>query len=71
MSNNAKVLRRCKDYIEAEALRTRLDAEGILAVVNGEWVVTALSYVGTAMGGVRLEVAMEHSGTYGDARLPE
>ncbi len=54
------MLRRCYDYVEAEALRTRLDAAGILAVINNAEAHLAFSYVGAgALGGVRLEVAPE------------
>ncbi|NND97186.1 MAG: DUF2007 domain-containing protein [Pirellulaceae bacterium] len=44
---------------QAEILRTRLDAEGILAVINGGEVATMLSHIGTAVAKVRLEVAPE------------
>lgn len=45
--------------VEAEILRTRLDAAGILAVVNGGEVATMLSHIGSAVVGVRVEVAPE------------
>ncbi len=57
--NNSKLLRRCNDFVEAESIRTRLDAAGILAVINGADVHIAFSYFGTALGGVKLEVAPE------------
>ncbi len=56
---HSKILRRCYDFVEAEAIRTRLDAAGILAVINGAEAQLMLSYVGTALGGVKLEVAPE------------
>ena len=54
-----KTLRRCYDIVQAESLRTRLDAAGIMAVVNGAESHTTLSYVGGALGGIKLEVAPE------------
>ena len=59
MAKNSKILRRCDNFIEAEAIRIRLNAAGILAVMNGAEIVTAFSYVGAAMGGVKVEVAPE------------
>lgn len=56
---NLKTLRRCFNFVEAESIRTRLDAAGILAVINGAESNRMLSYVGTALGGVQLEVAPE------------
>ena len=48
-----------ENAVEAEILRTRLDAAGILAVVNGGEVATMLSHIGTAAVSVRVEVAPE------------
>lgn len=48
-----------ENAVEAEILRTRLDAAGILAVVNGGEVATMLSHIGTAAVRVRVEVAPE------------
>ncbi|MCA9136562.1 MAG: DUF2007 domain-containing protein [Planctomycetales bacterium] len=45
--------------VEAEILRTRLDAAGIMAVVNGGEVATMLSHIGSAVVRVRVEVAPE------------
>lgn len=57
--SNAKILRRCHNFVEAEALRTRLDAAGILSVIDGAETQLMLSYVGTALGGVKVKVAPE------------
>lgn len=45
--------------VEAEILKSRLDAAGILAVVNGGEVATMLSHIGSAVVRVRVEVAPE------------
>lgn len=45
--------------MEAEIVRARLDAAGILAVVNGGEVGTMLSHIGSAAVSIRVEVAPE------------
>jgi hypothetical protein len=46
----------CRDAIQAETIRNRLEAAGIMAVVQGAEVGTALSYVGVAIGYPNIEV---------------
>lgn len=46
----------CRDAIEAETIRNRLETAGIMAVVQGAEVGTALSYVGVALGFPNIEV---------------
>lgn len=46
----------CRDAIAAETIRNRLEAAGIMAVVQGAEVGTALSYVGVAIGYPNIEV---------------
>jgi hypothetical protein len=58
-NSNTKILRRCYNFVEAEALRTRLDAAGILAVIDGAETQLMFTYVPTALGGVKLKVAPE------------
>lgn len=53
-----RTLRICDNAVEASIVKTRLDAAGILAVVNGGEVATTLSHIGTALR-VRVEVAPE------------
>ncbi len=59
MLTTAKTLRVFANPLEAEIMRTRLDAAGILAVINGAEVAHMLSHIGTAVAKVRLEVAPE------------
>ncbi|MCO8121927.1 DUF2007 domain-containing protein [Stieleria sp. TO1_6] len=54
-----QTLRIVGNSAEAEILRSRLDAAGILAVVNGAEVATMLSHIGSAVVRVRVEVAPE------------
>jgi hypothetical protein len=59
MLTTTKTLRVFANPHEAEIMRTRLDAAGILAVINGAEVAHMLSHIGTAVAKVRLEVAPE------------
>ena len=59
MLTATKTLRVFENPHHAEILRTRLDAAGILSVINGAEVATMLSHIGTAVAKVRLEVAPE------------
>lgn len=54
-----QTLRIVGNPLEAEIMCTRLDAAGILAVVNGSETATMLSHVGYAVSRVRVEVAPE------------
>ena len=55
-----KTLRTFFNPVEAEILKTRLDAAGIPAVVNGAEVATMLSHIGVAVARVKVEVLPEH-----------
>jgi len=46
----------CRDVIEAETIRIRLESAGIAAVVQGGEVATTLSYMGAAVGYPKVEV---------------
>ncbi len=46
----------CRDAIQAETIRNRLETAGIMAVVQGAEVGTTLSYVGVAIGYPNIEV---------------
>ena len=50
-------IRRCGPVWEAEMLRDRLEAAGIRAFVQGAETNRSLSYVGVALGGVKVQVA--------------
>jgi hypothetical protein len=56
MTANLVKLTSCRNAIEAETLRNRLETAGIMAVVQGAEVGTALSYLGTAIGCPNIEV---------------
>jgi hypothetical protein len=47
----------CANAVEAEQIRSVLDQHGVAAFVDGAAANTALSYVGTALGGVRVLVS--------------
>ncbi len=46
----------CANAVEAEQIRNALDQHGVSAFIDGASANTALSYVGTALGGVRVLV---------------
>jgi hypothetical protein len=48
----------CANAIDAEQIRSRLEQHGIAAFLDGANANTALSHVGTALGGVRVLVRM-------------
>ncbi|WP_164102947.1 outer membrane protein assembly factor BamB family protein [Candidatus Laterigemmans baculatus] len=52
-------IRRCGPVWEAEMLRDRLEAAGIRAFVQGAETGRSLSYVGVALGGVKVQVAVD------------
>jgi hypothetical protein len=56
MTANLVKLTSCRNAIEAETIRNRLQTAGIRAVVQGAEVGTALSYVGVAIGYPNIEV---------------
>ncbi len=57
MTNDLVTITTFENGPEAHAARLRLESEGIRAAVNDEVVVNWLWYVGTALGGVKLQVA--------------
>lgn len=59
MAANLVKLMSCRDAIQAETIRNRLQTAGILAVVQGAEVGTALSYVGVAIGYPNIEVGAD------------
>lgn len=59
MSANLVKLMSCRDAIQAETIRNRLETAGIKAVVQGAEVGTALSYVGVAIGYPNIEVVAD------------
>lgn len=59
MTANLVKLMSCRDAIQAETIRNRLETAGIKAVVQGAEVGTALSYVGVAIGYPNIEVAAD------------
>ncbi len=59
MSANLVKLMSCRDAIQAETIRNRLETAGIKAVVQGAEVGTALSYVGVAIGYPNIEVGAD------------
>jgi hypothetical protein len=66
MTTSAKLvtLLKCAQAWEAEIVRDRLMAAGIQAFVQGSESATSLSYVGTALGGVKVQVpedAVDHA----------
>lgn len=56
MTGHLVKLMSCRNAIEAETIRNRLETAGIMAVVQGAEVGTALSYVGVAIGYPNIEV---------------
>lgn len=58
MSSPQKLLTvlKCGQAWEAEIVRERLEAAGLIAFVQGGEAATILSYVGVALGGVRVQV---------------
>ncbi|HBJ33677.1 MAG TPA: hypothetical protein DDZ51_02720 [Planctomycetaceae bacterium] len=59
MTANLVKLMSCRDAIQAETIRNRLETAGIRAVVQGAEVGTALSYVGVAIGYPNIEVGAD------------
>jgi hypothetical protein len=59
MTANLVKLISCRDAIQAETIRNRLETAGIKAVVQGAEVGTALSYVGVALGYPNIEVGAD------------
>ncbi|GIW99562.1 MAG: hypothetical protein KatS3mg111_2895 [Pirellulaceae bacterium] len=57
--NKLVVLERMPDAMSAYALRNRLEAAGIFAVVEGAESNITLSYVGSALGGVKVLVPQD------------
>jgi len=57
MTDDLVKLVSCRDVIEAETIRIRLESAGIAAVVQGGEVATTLSYMGAAVGYPKVEVA--------------
>lgn len=56
MSTSLVTIARFAHAAEAHAARNRLERAGILAVVSDELVANLLSYIGSAVGGIRLQV---------------
>ncbi len=59
MTANLVKLMSCRDAIQAETIRNRLETAGIKAVVQGAEVGTTLSYVGVAIGYPNIEVVAD------------
>ncbi len=57
--SNAKILRRCYNFVEAEACERDWTLPVFSSVIDGAETQLMLSYVGTALGGVKVEVAPE------------
>ena len=55
-SKNLVTVLKCSRAWEAEIIRERLEAAGLMAFVQGGESATSLSYVGVALGGVRVQV---------------
>jgi hypothetical protein len=69
MTTRLVTIARFAHAAEAHAARNRLERAGILAVVSDETVANLLSYIGSAVGGVRLQVGASDAQRAGEVLL--